>query len=555
MIEQFIQQFADGIRAGSLTTPSRWAKHKFYLPDLHTHEPKPYSLKYHPWCEEVLNSEAPYNTVQKAAQTGLTVTAMIRAFYTIDALTRNVLYVLPTSKNAGDFSKGRFNTAITLSPHLKDLFQKTDSVSLKQAGHSNLYIRGSRGASNLVEVPASVLILDEVDRMDQEAISKARYRLSGHLDKNVFEISTPTVPNHGVNKSYKKGTQEHFVFPCPRCSRHTHLVWPDCVEIVGESILDPRVEESYLKCKECGGKLDHELKPEWLGNAHWEAMSHEANPDRRSFYVNQLYSYTMTPGELVTKYFEGEEDVAGEVEFVNQTCGLPHVPEGAQVTKELYDHAKRGHSIHDPRPKVASEKLTTLGIDQGKKNYYTVCEWLVERWSNDLCTHSLCRVLDAGSFHEENWERLDELMQEWQILHAVLDADPQISVARQYARKYEGFIHLCRYRRGKTGREISISEEETGAPMATVDRTAWLSTSLRRFHNNKIEVPHDVTPLLFQHCNNMVRTYVTDPDTGEMTSRWINTGADHLAHSLTYAQIALPFAAQKTHGKPITTYL
>lgn len=65
--------------------------------------------------------------VQRAAQTGLTVTAM----YTIDALRRNVLYVLPTSLVAGTFSKGRFNPAINMSPYLQTLFTETDSVSLK----------------------------------------------------------------------------------------------------------------------------------------------------------------------------------------------------------------------------------------------------------------------------------------------------------------------------------------------------------------------------------------------------------------------------------------
>ena len=79
----------------------------------------PYSFVRHPWCREIHDSKAAWTIAMKAAQLGVTETGINRAFFTLDQLKRDVLYVLPTSLNASDFSKARFATALKLSPYLK----------------------------------------------------------------------------------------------------------------------------------------------------------------------------------------------------------------------------------------------------------------------------------------------------------------------------------------------------------------------------------------------------------------------------------------------------
>ena len=91
-----------------------------------------------------------------------------------------------------------------------------------------------------------MLVLDEYDEMRLRSIKLAEERLSGNVEKEVWKISTPTIPDFGVSKEYLTTTQEHFHFQCPRCSRFTELVFPECVEIIGDSINDPRLDESYL---------------------------------------------------------------------------------------------------------------------------------------------------------------------------------------------------------------------------------------------------------------------------------------------------------------------
>lgn len=539
----FNQAVADGLSNRTLTSCVRWANKRRVMGEPF---PGPYSWRMHPWVKEMHDSWAPFNYAMKGAQLGVTEVCINRALYTIDRLKRDVLYVLPTGGTATDFSKARFNGALALSPYLKSIFSDINSVGLKQAGANTLYIRGSGGKSNLVSIPVSELILDEVDRMEQEQIWLALERLSGNIEKHVWGISTPTVPDHGIHNLYNGSTQEHFVFACPCCGRLIELRWPDSFELIGEYATDPRCKQSYLKCYECGGKLEHEDKPNFLAKAYWESFDKNANPEVRGFYINQLYSYTVNPGEIATAYLRGQGDELAAKEFFNSKIGIPWIANGAKVTDEMLDLSIASHSKDDPRP-TSSGRIITMGLDRGQWNHFEITEWFFDSWSIDINADAHARVLCEGKFHEEDFDRIaDELMRQWQVLACVVDADPGPMDARRFARRFPGFVWLCRYRGGQTGKEISISEEENYAPIATVDRSSWISAALGRFKTNptRIELPHDVSEEYRNHMQALVSTYVRDDD-GNPRLEYVKTGtrADHFAHARTYSEIALPLVA------------
>ena len=535
----------DGFQSNNLRSCSRWAEHRRVMGAPFN---GPYGFGRHPWCREIHDSQAAWTIAMKAAQLGVTETGINRAFYTLDQLKRDVLYVLPTNLNASDFSKARFATALKLSDYLRKLFVDTNTVGLKSTGRNVLYIRGSRGDSNMKSIPVSELVLDELDEMDTHAVWLALERLSGQIEKHILAISTPTVPKYGIHKLYLTSTQEHFYFQCPHCGRWTELLWPDCVEIIGESVNDPRCKESFLKCKECKHPLDHEAKREFLAGGKWEAT--EANvsaEESRGFYINQLYSTTVTPGELVIAYHRGLGDEAAATEFHCSKLGVPFIGEGAQVTDEMIEGCIKNHSINDVRPQIGGDRLITMGVDQGKTSYVSVLEWLFDRHpGDDINAAAIGKLLWFGTFPgetEHGLDVLDELMREWQVLACVVDADPYINDARRFAKRFRGYVWLTQYRRGKTAREIAISEEDTGAPMARVDRTNWLGCTMGRFKVNppRILLPRDISFQYREHIKNLVRTYKKD-ETGNMAAEYVNTGADHFAHSLCYAEIGLALA-------------
>jgi hypothetical protein len=516
----------------------------------------PYGYKYHPWVRDLHDSKATYNTAMKAAQMGITEVAINVAFYTIDVAKKDVLYVLPTEKNSSDFAKGRFNVALMYSPYLKRIFTDTNTIALKQAGGVTLYIRGSRGDSNLKSVAVSVLILDELDEMDKKQVWLALVRLSGQLEKSVWAISTPTVPKYGIHKLFLQGTQEHYRFKCPVCGRMTELTWPDCFEVRGESITDPRIGESFLKCKECKKKLEHLDKPIYLAKGIWEPTSNN-DPDHRSWYINQLYSFTVKPKDIAMAYFRGLSDDAAQCEFHNSKLGSPFIADGGQVTDVELENCFKNYSKRDTviRPKVGGNRLITMGVDQGKLNHVVVAEFFTtDGYGYDINAISTAKVLWEGHVPGDDFTELDRLMREWQVLGCVIDADPQINDARRFARRFHGYVHLCRYRKGQSGKEMSITEEEGGAPIATVDRTNWLDATLGRFYSDRIQLPADTSLEFRTHMKNLVRTYERDENNNPKAA-YISTGPDHLAHALNYAEIALPLAASIVTGRDIGRFL
>ena len=547
-LREFVKE---GLRSNNLRSCSRWAEHRRVMGAPFNGN---YGFLHHPWCREIHDSQAAWTIAMKAAQLGVTETGINRAFFTLDQSKRDVLYVLPTALNASDFSKARFATALKLSPYLKNLFVDTNTVGLKSTGTNVLYIRGSRGDSNLKSIPVSELVLDELDEMDTHAVWLALERLSGQIEKHILAISTPTVPKYGIHKLYLTSTQEHFYFQCPCCSRWTELTWPDCVEIIGESVNDPRCKESFLKCKECKHKLEHADKPLFLAGGQWKATETNVLPEEsRGFYINQLYSSTVTPGELVTAYHRGLGDEAANTEFHCSKLGLPFIGVGAQVTDEMIEACLKGHTINEARPQIGGNRLITMGVDQGKTGYISVVDWLFDQHpGSDISSAAIGKLLWFGKFAEDDWSYLGELMREWQVLACVVDADPNVNDARRFAKKFHGYVWLTRYRRGQTAKEVALSEEETGAPFATVDRTSWLSCTLGRFKTtpSRILLPRDISFEYREHVKNLVRTYEKD-NTGNMVATYVNTGPDHFAHSLVYADIALTLAPLTTGGEDI----
>jgi len=488
--------------------------------------------------------------LMKSAQMGVTEVVINQAFYSVDIRRKDVLYVLPTALNASDFSKARFNTALANSDYLKSLFIDTNSIGLKQSAGANLYIRGSRGDSNLKSIPVSILILDEVDEMDQKQIWLALERLSGNIEKLIWAISTPTIPKRGVHKLYLDGTQEHFFFPCPHCGKKIELLWPDSFKLCGETVGDPECAKSHIICTECKKKLEQEAKPDFLSKAFWERTV-DAD-EHRSFYINQLYSYTITPREIANAYFRGLGDDAASVEFYNSKLGKPFIPAGGIVTDEEINNAIRDYSKEAERPDSAG-RLITMGVDQGKWNHYIVTEWFIKEYKNDLNAGAVAKILCEGKVPGDNFSYLDDLMREWQVLHCVVDADPQINDARRFARRYPGYVSLCRYRSGCSQKEIQL-REDSDVEMATVDRTNWLDATLGRFHTGKIELPRDVSTEFKEHMKALTRTYEKD-NNNNPKAVYINSSADHFAHALNYSEIALPLAVSRETGRDIAKFL
>lgn len=530
----FLERLVGGLRRKAVTTASKWAETYRIMPK------GAWRFDRYPWLRDMHDSKAETNIGQKAAQMGYTETVLNLTFFNIDVKGNDCLYVLPSkTPDASDFSASRFDTALELSTHLSRMFSDVKNIGHKKAGSANLYVRGSQSRSGLKSIPVAFLVLDEVEEFNKESIPLAMERMSGQIEKMAWLISTPTIDNKGINEWFRRSTQEHFFFKCPSCRKSIELIFPDSIEIIGKDYSDPEIIKSFLKCTACGAKLPHETKKEWLADSEW--VPQKSSPIR-GFYINQLYSPTVRPSEIVSLYFRAMTNPADEQEFFNSKLGLPHAVEGARVTDEQIENSiKNYHITSSLKPNV----VTTMGVDVGKFLHYEIDQWYLPEHlkTTDPNMEARCRVVRIGKLsHAADFDELLNLVLVNSVTACIIDANPERRKALEFAKKLYGLVRLCFYGRGIIGKTINIGKD-INEPSISVDRTAWLDLSLGRFRNGTITLPID-TPLEYKdHIKALVRVYKTDKDGQQMG--YYDKGEndpDHYAHARNYSEIALPLA-------------
>jgi hypothetical protein len=550
----FRDTLVGGLRRKAITTPSRWAEaYRVLGPPF----PGKWSFEYHPWLRGMHDSKAQVNIGQKSAQMGFTEVVLNITFFNIDIKHHNVLYVLPNkTPDAGDFSSARFNAALELSPHIESLFSDTANVGHKRAGSANLYIRGSNSRSGLKSIPVNFIVLDELEEFMAANIPLVKERISGQLEWSMWEISTPTAPEIGINKEFLLSSQEHFCFKCPYCGKQTELVYPDCLVITAEHILDPKIKNSYYQCRECKHKLDKPTSEQTLQSgkgwelikeAKWESFG-DKNAENRGFYINQLYSPSVSPATIAAKVFAAETSNSEAEELWNSKIGLPFVPEGAQVSDLEIRDAIGLRRKCDPVPPGT---LVVMGVDVGKWLHYEVAAYEFVKYGADLNMDAVCTVLTEGRCID--FSELGQLMRQWQIIMCVIDAQPERRAAYEFAMKFYGHVKTCFYGNSVKGKLISTSEDND-RPEITVDRTSWLDCALGRFHNKTITLPFDTRLEYKTHMKSLIRRHEID-SRGNPTGHYLSVGEDHLGHARCYCEIALPCAAALTTNEDIKVFL
>ena len=528
------ERIASGLKRKTITSCSRWAENYRVMGKPY---PGKWTFDHHPWVREMHDCDDNIIVGQKAAQMGFTEVALNKVFYEIDVNATSCLYILPASTpDAKDFSSARFDPALELSSHLQNLFSDVKNVGHKRAGSANLFIRGTRSPNHLKSLPVGFIVADELDEMVQKHLALASERLSGQVEKQEFKISTPTIDDFGINAEYRRSTQDHFFFKCPRCSRLIELIFPECMVITSDDPDDIKIKGTYIVCSKCKGRLEHEDKINFLKNGIWVP----AKTDKmiRGFHINQMYSMSIEPYELARLYLTAQTNPSDEQEFFNSKLGLTHVVEGASVTdSELV----KCQGSHKKTTRDTSGSLITMGVDVGKFLHFEICKWHIDttKQTSDINIMSTAIILNEGKV--SHFEELDLLMRDFNITFCVIDANPERRKALEFAQRFWGSVRLCFYTSGLSGKAIKIHPEHEHT--ISVDRTSWLDLSLARFMRTAIKLPVDTSFEYKAHIKSLVRIYSKDASGNPVGKYTKGNVADHFAHARNYCEIALSLGA------------
>lgn len=557
------QTVASGLSRKAVTSCWKWAT-KYRV--MGNPFPGKWTGKYHPWLLEMHDPESEEAVGQKAAQMGFTEWAMNTAFYCMDVKALDVLYILPTSDDATEFSSGRFDPALELSEHLRYFFSDVNNVKQKRAGTNLLYVRGSKSRSKLKSIPVPVMIYDEVDEMPETSISLAEERQSGQVGEVIsLFLSTPTIEDFGINKRFKLSTEEYYNFKCPCCGRLIELEFPDSLVVIGESLTDPRLAESYLKCIRCEGKLPVEIGPRgealkpWLKHKRMGGTGHfvpsHTNRDSRGFHVNQFYSMAKVgnPVKLAYAKIKADLDPTSTQEWWNSKGGKTFEAPGARVTEEQITQALGAYL---KGPSSDRQGYVTMGIDVGAVLHIEIKEFKIDQqWRpgisiNDLVTP---RVLYEGTtsgkvtIDDDDFKEALELFMQYGCLAVVVDAEPERRAATRFVHSLWGRAYLCDYLYSQSGREVQINKEEA---TLKVNRTSWMDLALGRFKSGNVKIPGDSSLEYRKHIKAPVRVLREDK-WGAHYGVYVNEQPDHFAHADTYAEIALPLAVSLARNQDI----
>ncbi len=541
--EVFSSLIKVGLDRKSATSPSKWA---CLYRVLGGENAGSWNFDKFPWLVDMHNSTAPMNIGKKAAQMGFTETVLNLTFYRLDILNQDCLYILPTAKPAAsNFSSSRVDAAVALSPHLTNLFSNIKNSQHKRAGSANLFIRGSRSRTDLKSDPINFLVFDELDEMNQDNVALGELRCSGQENYQIWKISTPTVVNKKIDLEYNFSTMERFIFPCPACGRQIEMIFPDSIIIRGEHHHDPECDKSIYICTECKSILPQEAKKDYIGKGTWIPFGNK-DIDTRGFYINQLYSYIRTPGDIAKAFLEGQIKPSAEQEFYNSRLGLPFVAEGTRVSTKNITNCIKDY-VSGPQ-----DGLITLGADIGRtKHHYVVLKWEIDKLGFEINITSKPIALKIGiatSFNE-----LGALMNEYQVNMAVLDSQPEYQKALEFCIKFAPHAKMCDYNTNRAS-NILLKIPDPFTPNITANRTLWIETALSRIINGTIQLPKDTPSEFEEHLQNIFKRYGEDKH-GNETSWYENTDPDHHVHALTYAEIALPLAAAHRTSKNIEAFL
>lgn len=505
--------------------------------------PGPWSFDRHPWLRAFHDSNAEMIVAQKPAQVGFTEGALNRTFFAIDVKKESLLYVLPASvPDAKDFSTGRFDPALEASPYLTKLFSDVSNIGLKRAGHAILYIRGSRSRSQMKSIPVGNIIFDEYEEMNFDNAKLAIERVSGQPEKSLVYLSTPTIEDRGINALFKNSTQDHFFMRCPHTGKFIELTFPDCLVVCGDRVDDPRLKDSSIISPESKKAITVQEKIDMLKTGVW--ISARPDSEIRGFYLNQLYSTTISPSDLAKNSIEAERDPASEQEFWNSKGGLCHEVKGARLTEQEVDAAIGDFTTY---PSV-TQGLVTLGIDVGKRLHFSVVRWLggSDRGA-EINLKARAQVIAFGTVTD--FGELDSIMTRYRVHFACIDRQPETRLAREFCRKYYGLARMVSYAEGLNARDIRLDDNDLAVQ---VDRTSWIDLAMARFRNNSISIPRDVSEEFKQNLRALVRIYEKD-ENGNLAGKYVHgeSKPDHYMHTLVYNEIALLLSASSGANQPV----
>lgn len=485
-----------------------------------------FSFKNHEYLIGIYQDTARVKIFKKGAQMGVSTYEILYSLWGCKfKFPAGILYLLPTKDDVSDLSKSRWGRLIVDNPDtIGQWVSDTDKANIKRVGRGYLYLRGSRTRTALKSIPVDKIIFDEFDEMrpgsgttsadrqvrfDPITLARERYSHSRFQEEDI--ISTPTLPDYGVEAEFAKSDQKHWYLRCRGCGKDIclELSFPGCLKRDDHGRI-------YRACTHCG----HELYPR---DGQW--VAHFPDRENSGYYISQLNSIFIDPAVIYDQYKNLEHATPLQrTEFWNSKIGIGYVETQNRVSKnQIYGLCEsrfmKSAEEGDPGPCI-------MGVDQGN-NLHTV----IGKRTGD----TTFQILHMDEYKE--WEDLDKLIKNFNIWRCVVDLLPEKRNSMAFAKRFWGKIFCNYYLKSAKG----VTKWNEKDLLVQENRTESLDSSHMLLTKELVTLPRrcDQVEEFAEHCTNVAKRLIEDPETGSKEYLYIKlSGPDHYRHAFNYMTIA-----------------
>lgn len=492
--------------------PAYWAFHNRIKVD-----GRPFVFEGHEYQLGPLQCDNQRQAVKKGAQLGFTSITMVRTIHgcIFGRYPQGVLQLFPDFQEVTDFSKARFAPLIQDNPEIAAHVQNTDTANIKRIGGCTLYMRGSRATKkiegvkksspHLKSIPVDRIIFDECDEMDPAMIDLAIERLSHSSVKEEIYLSTPSIPDFGIDRIYQASDQRIWLVKCEACNAETclEIEFPSCLQ----ETRDGRVIRICKKCK-------REIFPK---NGRWEARF--PNQPTIGWWISQLNSVFVDPKTILDAYENPPN--GNKAEVLNSKLGMAYIAAENQLTlNDVYNCC-------GPDPMLTRDAgPCAMGVDVGFD-----LNVVVGYRSSDRSLE-LCHLARVNSFND-----LHDIAQRFNVKAAVIDMEPETRKAREWQGMERFPVYLCDYVR-RAGSGIRWDEEKF---LVQVNRTENCDAVHSLIADRgKMRIPRRSAEVdeYARQMTLIAKVLEEDPETGSREYRYRKLGDDHYYHATGYFWMA-----------------
>ncbi len=445
----------------------------------------------HPFMWDIYGDWSPKLVMLKAAQITASTCFNIKTFYAAKKLGMDVIYTLPSSSDVHDFVGGKTNRLIQNNPIFQEWTTDKDTIEQKQMGKNIIYYRGTWTERAAIAIPADLYLCDEKDRSKQDVVSQYSSRLQHSKWGWEWELSNPSAPGVGVDKTWQESDQKHWFVKCNACNYEWFITMDN---IMGNP--------PYFGCLKCGKEIDRR-------NGRW--VKKYKNRPISGYWVSLL----MCPWVSAAKILELKKAKSEEY-FTNFVLGQAYIGKGNVLTQQmLFQNLKGFPNPQDSRP--------IIGVDTGVDIRYTVGN------KYGIFFYGECK----------DYTELEKLLMRWPDAIMVIDQGGDIIGPRKLREKYKNRVWLCFFRQDRKNDKIIDWNDDDATVVA--DRNKCIQLVVDEFTEKRIPIFGTEAEWwdYWLHWSHMYRVEEYNDKTGQTTFRWMRSDRDDWALATVYWRIGI----------------